>query len=260
MNVTTIAVTFSTDQSILVYAFNNTDATTARSIADGFTTSISSAFSTSFAWFSTGTSDSAVNVTYTGAGKSNLPSYVDGLASLCLAADLEGFSLTFEPMSHELGAYTAVTAEKDPGGFDWTCGMMTGYTRAIAAGPGEHTVDVLDLVNEDSLAPSNYTAEPEIGYSSQVLLMVSSDSPVSYVSSQPENVTSPGERGWFLSPIPLPNTLMAVFYFGSSPSPQSPLTLTFSGAVVPELTTTALLALFLVSATVALVAKKRFSK
>jgi hypothetical protein len=163
-------------------------------------------------------------------------------------------------MSHELGAYTAVTAEKDSGGFDWTCYMMTGYTRAIAAGPGAHIVDVLDLVNVDPLAPSDYAAESEIGYSSQVLLMVSSDSPVSYVSSEPENVTNPAERGWLLSPIPLPNTLMAVFYFGSSPSPQSPLTLTFSGVVVPELTTIALLVLFLVSATVALVAKKRLSK
>lgn len=260
MDVTAIAVTFSTDQSILVYAFNNTDATTARSIADEFTTSISSAFSTSFVWFSTGTSDSVVNVTYTGAGKSNLPSYVEGLVSQCLAADLEGFSLTFEPMSHELGAYTAVTAEKDPGGFDWTCYMMTGYTRAIAAGSGGHIVDVLDLVNVDPLAPSNYAVEPEIGYSSQVLLMVSSDSPVSYVSSEPENVTNPAERGWLLFPIPLPNTLQAMFSFGSSPSPQSPLTLTFSGVVVPEFTTIPLLVLFLVSAMAVLIARKRFSK
>jgi len=80
-NVTTIGVMFSTAQSYLMYLFNNTDVATAESIADGFTPSISSAFSTTFNWSSTGTSAGVVNVTYTGAGKSNLPSYVDGLVS-----------------------------------------------------------------------------------------------------------------------------------------------------------------------------------
>jgi hypothetical protein len=260
MDVTTIAVTFSTGHSFLVYLFNNTDATTARSIADGFTTSISSAFSTSFVWYSTGTSDSVVNVTYTGAGKLDLPLYVGGLVSQCLAADLEGFSLTFEPMSHAVTAYTTVAAVKDAGGFDWTCYMMTGCTGGIASGSDGHLVDVLDLLEVDALAPSNYAAVSETGYSSQVLLTVSSDSPVGYVTSQPGTTTNPAERGWFLYPIPLPNTLDAMFYFGSDPSPQSPLTLTFSGVVVPEFTTIPLLVLFLVSATIALVARKRFSK
>ena len=260
MDVTSIAVTFSTDHSFLVYLFNNTDATTAKSIADGFTTSISSAFATSFFWFSTGTSDSVVNVTYTGPGKSNLPLYVEGLVSQCLAADLEGFSLTFEPMSHELGAYVAVAAMKDVGSFDWTCYMMTGYKTTITAGSGSHLVNVLDLLDVNSLTPSKYATEPEMGYSSLVTLMISSDSPVGYVTSQPGTITNPTERGWFQYPIPLPNTLDAMFYFGSDPSPQSPLTLTFSGVVVPEFTTTASLVLFLVSATIALVARKRFSK
>jgi hypothetical protein len=259
-NVITIAVTFSTAQSYLIYLFNNTDATTARSIADGFTTSISSAFSTSFVWFSTGTSGGSVNVTYTGPGKSNLPLYVEGLVSQCMAADLEGFSLTFEPMSHELGAYTAVAAMKDVGSFDWTCYMMTGYKTTITAGSDSHLVDALDLLDVDSLAPSKYATEPEMGYSSQVMVTISSDSPVGYVASEPGTVTDQTQRGWFLYPIPLPNTLMAWFYFGSDPSPQSPLTLTFSGVVVPEFTTIPLLVLFLVSATIALVARKRFSK
>jgi hypothetical protein len=260
MNVTAIGVMFSTAQSSLMYLFDNTDAATAESIADGFLASMSSAFSTSFVWFSTGTSDSVVNVTYTGAGKSNLPLYVEGLVSQCLTADLEGFSLTFEPMSHELGAYAAVAAEKDPGGFDWTCYMMTSYVTTITGGSDDHLVDVLDLLNVDSLAPSQYSAEVEVGYYSQVLLTISSDSSVSYVSSQPGTVVDPAERGWFLYPIPPTNTLIALFYFGSSPTPQSPLTLTFGGVVVPEFTTIALLVLFLVSATVALVARKRFSK
>lgn len=260
MDVTTIEVTFSYGHSFLGYLFNNTDATTARSIADGFTTSISSAFSTSFVWYSTGTSDSVVNVTYTGTGKLDLPLYVDGLVSQCLVADLEGFSLTFEPMSHELGAYTMVAAMKDVGSFDWTCYMMTGYETTITAGSGSHLVNVLDLLDMNSLTPSKYATESEMGYSSLVTVMISSDSPVGYVTSQPGTITIPTERGWFLYPIPLPNTLDAMFYFGSDPSPQSPLTLTFSGVVVPEFTTTALPVLFLVSATIALVARKRFSK
>jgi hypothetical protein len=257
-NVITIEVTFSTAQSYLIYLFNNTDAPTARSIADGFTTSISSAFSTSFVWFSTGTSDGSVNVTYTGLGKSYV--YVEWLVSQCLAADLEGFSLTFEPMSHKLGAYTAVAAMKDVGSFDWTDYMMTGYMTTITAGSDSHLVDVLDLLDVDSLAPSKYATAPEMGYSSQVMVTISSDSPVVYVASEPGTVTDPAQRGWFLYPIPLPNTLMALFHFGSDPSPQSPLTLTFSGVVVPEFTTIPLLVLFLVSAMIALVAIKRFSK
>jgi len=260
MNVTTIAVTFSTAQSYLIYLFNDTDTTTAKSIADGFTPSISTAFSTSFSWFSTDTFDDSVNVTYTGPGKLDLALYVDGLVSECLVSDLEGFSLTFVPMSDELGAYASVAALKDVGSFDWTCHMMTGYMTTIAVGSGDHLVDVLDLLDVDSLAPSNYATEPEIGYSSMVTVTISSDSPISFVASEPENVTDPTERGWFLSPIPLPNTIQAWFNFGSDPSPQSPLTLTFSGVVVPEFTTTALLALFLVSATVALIGRKRLPK
>jgi predicted secreted protein with PEFG-CTERM motif len=130
----------------------------------------------------------------------------------------------------------------------------------ITAGSDSHLVDVLDLLDVDSLAPSKYATEPEMGYSSQVMVTISSDSPVGYVTSQPGTTTNPAERGWFLMFFSLPNTLMAWFYFGSDPSPQSPLTLTFSGVVVPEFPTIPLLVLFLVSATVALVARKRFSK
>jgi len=163
-------------------------------------------------------------------------------------------------MSNELGVYTGVAAMKDVGGFNWTCNMATAYTTAFTAGSGDHLIDVLDLLDVGSLAPSNYATEPEIGYSSLVTVMILSDSPIGFVSSEPENVTDPTERGWFLSPIPLPNTIEAWFHFGSDPSPQSPLTLTFSGVVIPEFTTTALLVLFLVSPTVALIVRKRFSK
>jgi hypothetical protein len=261
MNVTMIGVMFSTAQSSLMYLFNGTDPTTAKLIADGFLDSMSSAFSTDFVWFSTGTTDSVTNVTYTGPGKLNLAEYVEWLMSQCLVSDLEGFSLTFVPMSHEPGAYTAVAVMKDAGSFDWTCLMMTGYVTTITAGSGDHVVDVLDLLDVGSLAPSNYATVPEMGYSSVVTVMIASDSPVDYVSSEPGTTTDPAERGWYIFPIPLPPwRFYAIFYFGSSPSPQSPLMLTFSGVVVPEFTTPALLALFLVSAMATLIARKRFSK
>jgi hypothetical protein len=178
----------------------------------------------------------------------------------CLASGLEGFSLTFSPMSHESGAYASVTAHKDIGGFDWAYYMMTGYVTTMTGGSDSHLVDILDLLDVDSLAPSPYSAEAEVGYASQIMLTVSSDSPVTYVSSQPANVSDPTERGWFLYPLPPMNSLMAMFYFGSDSSSQSPLTLTFSGVVVPEFTPATLLVLFLVSAVVAVVARKRFPK
>jgi hypothetical protein len=180
--------------------------------------------------------------------------------SQCLVSDLEGFSSSFVPMSDEPGAYASVAAMKDVDSFNWTCLMMTGYVTTIETGSGNHPVNVLDLLHVSSLAPSNYATELETGYSSLVMVMISSDSPIAFVASEPENVTDPTERGWFLFPIPLPNTIEAWFGFGSDPSPQSPLTLTFSGVVIPEFTTTALLALLLVSATIALIVRKRFSK
>jgi hypothetical protein len=162
-------------------------------------------------------------------------------------------------MSNELGAHTTVAADKAPGGFDWTWDMMTGYSTPIATGSGNHLIDVLDLLNVAALGPSNYAAEPQNGYSSQVLLTVSSDLPMGYVSSQPDRTTDPTERGWFVYPIPLPHTFVVWFYFGASPSPESPLTLTFSGTIVPEFMTPVLLIAFLVSATTALAVRKRLS-
>jgi hypothetical protein len=260
-NVTTITVTFSTAQSSLIYLFNNTDVSTAKSIADGFLASMSSAFSTSFVWLSTGTTDDATNVTYTGSGKLNLDEYVNELMSQCLASDLEGFSSAFVPMSDEPGAYASVAADKDAGSFNWTCLMMAGYVTSIATGSGNHTLDVLDLLDVDSLAPSPYSAQVGFGYSSPVMVMISSDSAVGFVTSEPGTTMDLTERGWFIFPIPLPPWILQAFFnFGSSSSPQSPLTFTFSGEVVPEFTTPTLLALFLVSATVALIGRKRFSK
>jgi hypothetical protein len=162
--------------------------------------------------------------------------------------------MTFEP-----GAQTAVLSVKNSGTFDWTNSMITGYMTSFAPDSGDHLVDILDLLDVSELAPSPYAAEVEIGYASQVLLIVSSDSSVTYVSSEPD-LAMPPARGWFLNPIPLPNTLMAQFSFDSNSTPQSPLTLTFSGNVVPEFTATTLLFQFLLVAMIVLTARKRLSR
>jgi hypothetical protein len=256
---TTISVIFSADGSFLGYLFNNTDTTTATTIADSITPSISTAFNTTFTYSSTGTYETFTNVTYTAPGKVNLRSYTEWLITRCLASDLEGFSLTFPPMSQAPHAVVVVSAMKDSGGFDWTYSMMVGYYKSITPRSGDHTVDVLYLLNVASLAPSSYASEPEIGYSSTVMLAIYSNQTINYVSCQPELAVYPGQRGW-LYYQPEPTSIMAYFGFGVDPSPVSPLTFTFSGLVVPEFTTLALLAVFALTATITLIMKKRFLK
>jgi hypothetical protein len=258
-NVTTISVIFSTDGCFLGYLFNNTDSADATAIANSITPSISTAFNTAFTYLSTGTFETFVNVTYTGPGKANLQSYTEWLITQCLASDLEGFSLTFLPMSQAPHAVVVVSAMKDSGGFDWTYSMMVGYYTSITLGSGNHTIDVLYLLNVASLAPSSYASEPEIGYSSMVTLSIYSNQTISYVSCQPGLADPPGTRGWTYYQYE-PTSLVADFGFGDDSSPVSPLTFTFSGLVVPEFTTLVLLAMFTLAAAILIIAKKRFLK
>lgn len=256
---TTISAAFSANGCFLAYIFNNTDPATAREIADSFTSSMSSAFDTSFIWFSTGTHETYTNVTYTGPAKGNLPSYTEWLVTQCLASDLGGFSLTFPPMSQESNAAVVVSAVKESGGFDWTYSMMVGYSTSITQGSGNHMINVLDLLNVNSLAPSSYASEVETEYSSMVMLTISSKQTVTYVSCEPGIAVPPGSRGWIYYQYQ-PTSLMAYFGFGDDSSPVSPLTFTFSGIVVPELTILTLLAMFTLTAAIAIIVRKRFPK
>jgi len=252
---TAISLLFLTSQSFLVFQFNNTDAGTARSTADSVTSSITTAFNTAFTWNSTGTRDSYVNVTYIGGGKSNLTSYTQWLMSQCLASDLGGFSLTFLPMTSEPGAFTSVFAYKESGGFEWWYSMMVSYCKPIPTGSDSHIIDILDLLNVNSLAPSSYASGST--YVSMVNLQILSNATVSYVSCQPGLVNPPSQlRGWFYMQ-PFPSTLTAYFNFADDPTLVSQLSFTFSGTVIPEFPTPLILLLLMITTLLTIIVYRR---
>jgi len=260
VNVTYIFLMFSTAGSNLSYVFVNTDPATAESIANDITSSMmESAFETDFTWAMTVSFPPMVTVMYTGPGKVNLAQYTEGLMPKCLAPGLGGFSLTFLPMAQEPNALTTVNALRLVGP-DWVYQMMVEYSTTIPTGTGDHTIDILDLLNVISLAPSPYAYIEFLGtYSSTVSLTISSDQTVSYVSCQP-GLAEPPNRGWSYEP-PVPDTYLdATFNFANDPSAVSPLTFTFSGTVVPEFTTLTTITLLILVATAALIIKKRFPK
>lgn len=258
MNATGISLIFSTAQSFLLYMFNNTSLAAAQSFADAVKPSIETAFNTAFTWNSIGQIDSEVNVTYTGAGKANLTQYTEWLMSQCLAPSLGGFSLTFLPMTYEPDAFSSLSAYKEVSGFDWAYSMMTGYVMSIPKGSGNHRIDILDLLDVDSLAPSSY-ANAEGTYTSNVMLTISSNQTITYVSSEPDLASPPEQpRGWMSIPFTPPNTLIYYFSFADDPSPVSPLSLTFSGIVIPEFRTLLSVILLVLTALIAVVIRKRF--
>ena len=248
-NITTIGIEVSTVQSLLVYVFNNTDAVTARTITDNVTSSIADAFNiTSFTWNSTGTSNTYVNITYTGPGKENLTAYTEWLMSQCLASDLEGFSSTFLPMTSKPTAFVGVSAFKESGSFNWTYSMMTQYSTNIPTGSDNHLIDILNLLNVSSLAPSPYANAGGM-YTSMVNLQVLSNETVSCVSCQPGLANPPSQpKGWYPNPSQPPNTLIYYFTFANDPTPVETLTFTFGGTVIPEFTTLTLTIALLLTA------------
>jgi hypothetical protein len=184
LNATTLSLTFSTGQSLLIYTFSGVDTTTAKSSADSMTPTIGTAFQTTFAYVSEGAGGGQVNVTYSGTGKSNLTQYTQSLMTSILYPNLGGVSSTVLPMSFQANALTAMFVTKDAGGFNWTYDMMVSYSTNIAAGTGNHLVDVLALLKVNSIAPSPY-ANSASGYGSEIIVSVVSNDTVSYVSSQP---------------------------------------------------------------------------
>jgi hypothetical protein len=252
---TTIMLSFLKTQSLLVCVFENIAPSSAQTIADSMKPSIENGFDTSFTWLSTGSSGNYVNVTYSRPGKTNLVGYTEWLMQRCLASDLGGFSLTFTTtMAQEPNAFVSVNAFKESGGFDWTYSMLTGYSTNIPTGTGNRKIDILNLLNVNSLSPSSY-AESDGAYSSTVMLTIYSNETVSYVSCEPGEASSTQPRGWFK--VPIPNQLMAYFNFGDDPSPVSPLSFTFGGKVVPEFTALALIATLILAATIILIIKRQ---
>ncbi|MDI9619287.1 MAG: hypothetical protein QFX33_00480 [Candidatus Nezhaarchaeota archaeon] len=259
-NAVSMMVGFSRQASWLVFIFNNTDAATARSLADAVKPSVEAAFDASFTWSSMGPIEEGyVNVTYTGLGKGNLLTYASWLMDRCLAPDLGGFTSTFLPMIGEASAFIQVGASKESGGFNWVTLMAVGYYTNIPVGAGQHKIDFLDLLNVQSLEPSRYAS---LGgwYSSTVTLVVASNEPVEYVSSEPSLASPPSSLyGWHVNPIqPQPPVqLIAQFMFATDPTPVNRLSLTFSGLVIPEFATVAPILAIMLATSLAVVAFKR---
>jgi hypothetical protein len=260
-NATEVMVGFSTEDSFLWIVFNNTEVSGAEKYANvTVETYFELVFGRSFTHNSTSVEDTYVNVTFTGSAVANLTEYTEWLMMECLASDLEGFSLTFIPMTNETGAYTLIGARKESGGFDWMYAMGVMYHTTIPDGPSEHTIDVLDLLDVESLAPSPYSQGQSgitIVYMSMVMLTINSNTTVTFVSCEPGQA-SPPARGWYIYPQISPTELQATFMFGDNPSPVTALSLTFSGIIIPEFTTPTLMAVLTFAATVAVALKKRF--
>jgi hypothetical protein len=254
-NVTMLLLTFANDTSKLMYQFNNTHGSNAKAVADIETSTLNTAFQTTFTWVSTQESSGNANVTYNGAGKQNLTQFTEYLSAHCLASDLGGFSLTFLPFSHESDALIAVGAAKNSGGFDWAYQMAITYTTGIAAGSGNHFVDVLALLKLGSVAPSSYSLYGGY-YQSIIVLTVASETSGSFVSCQPARVYQTTQRGWLIYPPSPPFRVRGIFSFGSSISSVNILTLTFNAIVIPELPKMLTTVFLLITIPVMLLAKR----
>jgi hypothetical protein len=256
-NATEVTVGFSTEDSFLWIVFNNTEVGGAEKYANATVeTYFEPVFGCSFTHNSTSVEDTYVNVTFTGNAVANLTEYTEWLMTECLASDLAGFSLAFTPITNETGAYTLVGAQKESGGFNWINAMGVMYPTTILTGTGSHTIDVLDLLNVESLAPSPYAlVQTGMGpfYASIVDLKIYGT--VSFLDCEPERVPYPGMRGWYI--ITETDMLEATFSFGGSPDPVSELWLSFTGEVVSEFTAPVLVVLTLSTCLVVAV-RKRF--
>ncbi|MEM2676938.1 MAG: hypothetical protein QXJ77_03425 [Candidatus Bathyarchaeia archaeon] len=264
-NVTQITLVASTSGSILCFVFNNTEAAGAEKYANVTVKTFELYFGLGFSHNSTKTFNSYVNVTFTGNGVGNLTEFTQSLMRDCLISDLGGFSLTFIPLTKEVGACVLLEALKESGGFEWEYGMGVAYSTVFPDGSGEHTVDVLDLLNVESLAPSEYAliiAIPDNFYSSMVKLDILSNTSVTFVSCVPNQTTIPKTtRGWYINPsVPSPIiALQGIFYFGGDNRPVTELSLTFRGFVIPEFTAPTFTAVLMFVSIAAIAFKKRFN-
>ena len=261
LNATEVMVGFSTKGSILWIVFNNTEVGGAEKYAN-FTveTYFEPVFGLGFTYNSTSVNAPYVNVTFTGSAVANLTEYTEWLMMECLASDLGGFSLTFIPMTYETGAYTFIGAMKESCGFDWMYSIGVMYSTTILDGPGEHTVDVLSLLDVEALAPSPYSEMPSgvtIAYMSTVILTINSNTSITFVSCEPGQA-SPPERGWYVYPPIQPTQIQATFSFGNDSSPVTALSLTFSGMIIPEFTMPMLMTFLTFATAIALALRKRF--
>lgn len=261
-NVTEIMLSVSTSDSVLHFVFNNTEAAGAEKYANVTVTSyFEPYFGLDFKHNSTVSFDSLVNVTFTGIGAGNLTEFTELLMVDSLAPDLGGFSLTFTPITREASACVQLIAQKASGSFEWRYAMGVTYSTTFPDGMDDHIVDVLDLLNVESLAPSDYAliiAVPNPFYMSMVTLDITSNTTVRFVSCTPPQA-SPPNRGWSISPQISPTELEGIFFFGGDNTPVTELSLTFSGVIIPEFTAPTCTAVLMLVSVVAVAFKKRFN-
>lgn len=245
-NATSVLVIFTSNISWLYYQFNGTTGAEARTITDALTPSVSTSCQTSFTWNSTAEGSANTNVTYVGPGKQNLKQHTESLMSQCLVSDLAGFSLVFPNVTEGSDATAQIAATKTSGDSNWTYSMGASCASYVSPSLNPHTMGILNLLRVSAIAPSPYALSSGF-YSSTVTVVVLSNTPETFLSSQPENVSSPLQRGWLImTTVPPPGALAANFYFGNNASPVSSLTLTFSGTIIPEFPTTSMLIVLLV--------------
>jgi len=250
-----VSLGFSQNFSVLVFTFEGIDSSEAKSNADAVKPNIESAFGVSFTYNSTKTHDDQVDITYMGEGRSNLIEYTQWLMDQCLNNTINGFSSTFLTMASEPGAMTNVMAGKEAGSFNWSYTMVVHYDTTITTGMGSHTIDVLELLNVESLAPSPYAS---VGgyYTSVVNVYVNSNETVTFEGCIPPRVMSLMTRGWYV-PTESGTHLTGTFYFGNYPTEVIALTFTFSGVVVSEFTIIPLLAILLITAILVFFLKRK---
>jgi len=258
-----VSVSVTPQGSILVYIFNTTDTSAATGHAGAITPSVSGAFGLSFSFHSVGLTYGMTNVTCIAPAVSNVLSYYTGtLKPLCLKSDLAGFSdaipnlLNVQPSK----SYAGITAFKTSGDFNWQFMFFAGYFEVqIPTGTG-YTIDVLDLLGAASLVPSSY-AYAGAFCMSIVPVMVEPETTVSFVSCTPNQASMQYiSRGWYVFPPDITESLNAIFYFGNDVTPVTALTLTFSGAIVPEFSSLTLIIIMIVCTVGILAFKKRFPK
>ena len=255
-NATSVVLWFSSNGSMLNYAFSNISLTQAETYAEGLTPSFNTVFSRNFELNSSGTYNDYVNVTYVDNTPLDLVPYAEWLIGECLNETVGGFSETFLNIITSEGTATiGIIATKEPGTFEWMYGIIVTYSSSIPTGTGEHTIDVLELLHSDSLAPSNCSYMGEY-YLSTVMVMINSNETINFVSCEPPQQSLPMMRGWYITS--LGNSIQGTFSFGDSSTPVTELYIKFSGKVVPEFTSIAIL--LVTFALVTLIALLKLSK
>ncbi len=261
INVTSVNLAISAEQSTLCYLLQSLNATAANSIADDLTLQVNATFLLNYSWAKTDMVDGFVNVTYSDLGQSNLTGFVDTqIMARCLASGLDGFSLAFPSMANSLEAAVYISATKPLGSFDWTYGIGITVPTNLQGGQDRYTIDVLELLDVGSLSPSSYCLSIDV-YFSKVQVTITNSTGVTDVSVQPD---TPHlifiERGWWAFMPQSPDYFWMQFAFGNSSTPVDVLTLSFRADIMSEMNSAIMFATLLIASAIVLSIYKRITR